>query len=114
NEGRDKHLRSGDFFDTENYPEITFQATGLEKTGDGAVIKGKLTMKDVTRQVAIPVEISGPVNSPFGGEVIAVRGQFQVNRQDYNITWSKSLDNGGLVVADTVDVIVEIEAAHKG
>ncbi len=114
NEGRDKHLRSEDFFGVETYPEITFEAAKLEKKGDGAVLTGKLTMKDVTRTVSIPVEISGPVNSPFGGEVIAVRGQFQLNRQDYNIKWSKTMDSGGLVVADNVDVIVEIEAHHKG
>ncbi|MCA9403893.1 MAG: YceI family protein [Candidatus Omnitrophica bacterium] len=114
NEGRDKHLRSDDFFGVETYPEISFKATGLKKEGDGAVITGKLTMKDVTRTVSIPVEISGPVTSPFGGEVIAIRGEFQLNRQDYNINWSKTMDSGGLVVADMVNVIVEIEAHHKG
>lgn len=114
NNDRDKHLRGTDFFDVEAYPEITFHGTSLEKKGNGAVISGKLTMKGVTRQVSIPVEVSGPVNSPFGGSVIAVRGQFQLNRQDYNINWSKTMDTGGLVVADLVDIIIEIEAHHKG
>ncbi|MCA9394896.1 MAG: YceI family protein [Candidatus Omnitrophica bacterium] len=114
NEGRDKHLRSDDFFGVETYPEISFKATGLKQEGAGTVITGKLTMKDVTRTVSIPVEVSGPVQSPFGGEVIAIRGEFQLNRQDYNINWSKTMDSGGLVVADMVDVIVEIEAHHKG
>lgn len=114
NDGRDKHLRSDDFFGVETYPEITFMGTSLEKKGSGAVLTGKLTMKGVTRTVSIPVEISGPVNSPFGGEVIAIRGEFQLNRQDYGITWSKSMDNGGLVVADKVDIIIELEAHHKG
>lgn len=114
NDGRDKHLRSDDFFGVETYPEISFKSTGLKEQGNGTVITGELTMKDVTRNVSIPVEISGPVQSPFGGEVIAIRGEFQLNRQDYNITWSKTMDSGGLVVADMVNIIVEIEAHHKG
>ena len=114
NDARDKHLRSPDFFDVEAHPDIHFESTGLQKKGSGTVLNGKLTMKGVTRSVSIPVEISGPVNSPFGGSVIAIRGQFQLNRQDYGIKWSKSMDNGGLVVADEVDIIMEIEAHHKG
>lgn len=114
NENRDKHLRSDDFFGVDTYPEITFVAEKLAETGDGAVITGKLTIKDVTRTVSIPVEITGPVQSPFGGEVIGLRGEFQLNRQDYNVKWSKTMDAGGLVVADMVNVIVEIEAHHKG
>lgn len=114
NEGRDKHLRSADFFDTEQFPEITFYSTRLEKRGEGAVIIGNLTMKGVTKELTIPVEFSGPVKSPYGADVIGIAGQIRINRQDYGISFSKTLDNGGLMVADMVDVIIEIEANHKG
>lgn len=115
NEGRDKHLRGPDFFDTEKFPEIKFYSTRLEKTADGStVIIGDLTMKDVTKEITIPVEISGPVASPFGSTVIGINGQLQVNRQDYGISFSKAMDNGGLIVGDMVNIVIEIEAHHKG
>lgn len=113
-EARDKHLRGADFFDTETHPEITFKSTSLEKKGDGAVIVGDLTMKGVTKEVTIPVELSGPVKSPFGSTVIGINAQTTVNRQDYGISWNKDLDNGGVVVSDTVTLILEIEAHNKG
>ncbi len=111
---RDDHLRAADFFDVENYPEITFESTRLEKRGEGAVIIGDLTMKGVTKQLTIPVQISGPVKSPFGQTVIALAARITINRQDYGISWSKTLDNGGLVVDDNVDLIIELEAQNNG
>ena len=113
NEARDKHLKSPDFFDAATYPTITFKSNRLEKRGEGAVIVGDLTMRDVTKQLTIPVTLSGPVKSPMGGEVIGIAAQITINRQDYGISWSKNLDNGGLVVADNVDLVIEIEAGKK-
>jgi len=109
-EGRDNHLRSADFFDVENYPTMVFKSGRLEKRGEGTVIVGDLTMKGVTKTLTIPVTVSGPVQSPSGDTVIGIAGQTQLNRQEFNITWSKNLDNGGLVVDDMVNVIIEIEA----
>ncbi|MBP9853738.1 MAG: polyisoprenoid-binding protein [Candidatus Omnitrophica bacterium] len=113
NEGRDKHLKGADFFDAEKFPEITFKSTRLEKNGAGAVIVGNLTMKGVTKEITIPVQITGPIASPHGANVIGLEGQVQVNRQDYGISFSKALDNGGLMVGDNVNIIIEIEAGHK-
>ena len=113
NEGRDEHLRNPDFFDTATYPNITFTSNRLEKRGEGHVIVGDLTIRDVTKQLTIPVQISGPVKSPFGSTVMALAAQITINRQDFNVSWSKQLDNGGLVVADLVDLIIEIEAQYK-
>ncbi len=112
-EARDTHLRSGDFLDAENNPTISFKSTRLEKRGEGQVIVGDLTIRGVTKQVTVPVTLAGPVKSPFGATVIGIAGDLRINRQDYGVAWSKNLDNGGLVVDDFVDLIVELEAQKK-
>ena len=112
-EARDKHLKAPEFFDVEKFPTITFKSTRLEKRGEGAVIVGDLTMKGVTKEITFPVSISGPVNSPHGAAVIGIEGETMINRQDYGISFSKALDNGGLMVDDMVKLVIEIEASAK-
>ena len=114
NEGRDNHLRSPDFFDTTSFPEITFISNRLEARGEGHVIIGELTIRDVTKELTIPVQLAGPVENMSGGQVMSLTAELTINRQDYGVSWSKLLDNGGLAVGDNVDVIIEIEAHHKG
>lgn len=110
---RDEHLRGNDFFDVEKFPTLTFKSKSLAKSGDGYQLIGDLNMHGVTKEISIPVQISGPVASPFGTQVIGISGTTKINRQDFGIAWNKSLDNGGLVVADDVDLMVNIEASHK-
>jgi len=110
NENRDNHLRGEDFFDVEKYPSITFQNAKLEQKDGKSVIVGDLTIKDVTKSVEIPVEISGPVKGMGGGDVIGLAGETTINRQDFHVKWNKAWDAGGLVVADDVKLIVEVEA----
>lgn len=112
NEKRDGHLRSADFFDVETFQTITFKSDKLEKRGEGAVIIGDLTIKGVTKQLTIPVEISGPIQGMGEGTVIGITGQTTINRQDFGVSWNKTLDAGGLVVDDMVNLVIEIEA-HK-
>jgi len=112
-EARDKHLKSPEFFDAEKFPTITFSSTRLEKRGEGTVIVGSLTMKDITKEITFPVLISGPVKSPYGATVIGIEGETMINRQDYGISFSKALDNGGLMVDDMVKLVIEIEASIK-
>lgn len=112
-EQRDNHLRSPDFFDAEKFPTITFQSSRLEKRGEGTVIIGNLTMKGVTKEITFPVTISGPVKSPMGATVIGIQGETMINRQDFGISFSKTLDNGGLMVDDMVMLVVEVEADMK-
>ena len=109
NEKRDAHLKGADFFDTEKFPSITF----VSKTINADSIVGDLTIKGVTKEVTIPVEISGPVVTPFGSTVIGINGSFKINRQDYGVSWNKTLDQGGLAVGDEVTVNISIEAAKK-
>lgn len=112
-EARDNHLRNPDFLDTDNNATITFKNAKLEKRGEGTVIVGDLTIRGVTKSVTIPVTIAGPVKSPFGADVIGINGQTRINRQDFGVSWNKALDNGGFVVDDWVDLVVEIEASSK-
>jgi polyisoprenoid-binding protein YceI len=108
-EGRDKHLRGGDFFDAEQFPTITFKSKKL----DGTNLTGDLTIRGVTKEITFPVEISGPVNSPMGGSAIGLHGETKINRQDFGVSWSKNLDNGGLVVDDNVTLTIDIEAHNN-
>jgi len=110
NENRDNHLRNEDFFDVAKFPNITFKNAKL----DGSSIVGDLTIKDVTKSISIPVEIVGPVKGMGSADVIGITGETTINRQEYNVKWSKALDAGGLVVADDVKLIVEIEAKAGG
>ena len=113
NEKRDGHLKSGDFFEAETYPTITFASTRLEKSGEGAVIVGNLTIKGITKEISIPVSVVGPVEGMGGGMVVGIAGETTINRQDFGVSWSKTLDGGGLVVGDEVKLTIEIEAHAK-
>ena len=109
NDKRDAHLKSPDFFDAAKFPTITF----VSKKFTATEIVGDLTMKGVTKEVTIPVTISGPVKTMMGGQAIGIIGSVTVNRQDYGINWNKTLDQGGLAVANDVLVNVSIEADQK-
>ncbi|MBF0504343.1 MAG: polyisoprenoid-binding protein [Candidatus Omnitrophica bacterium] len=106
---RDAHLKSPDFFDAEKFPKITFVSTKFTSSA----ITGHLTMKGVTREVTIPVTISGPVKTMMGSQAIGITGSVTVNRQDYGINWNKILDQGGVAVSNDVLVNISIEADQK-
>jgi polyisoprenoid-binding protein YceI len=109
NEARDKHLKTGDFFEVEKYPEIKFVSKKVEKRGDKWVAIGDLTMKDVTKQVEIPFELN-KMETPRG-KVIGVDGELKINRQDYHVTWQRPLQQGmGVTVSDEVKITLNLEA----
>ncbi len=107
---RDDDLRSPNFFDAAKYPEITFTSRRIEKSGDGYTAIGDLTMHGVTKEINIPFTIAGTVTDPMGNTRLGLSAQTSLNRQDYGITWSKKLDNGGLVAGDEVEISIEVEA----
>ena len=113
NTDRDKHLRSADFFDVEKYPEMTFVSTGVKKDGDDMILDGKLTMHGVTREISIPFEFLGKVTDPWGNERIAFEGKTKLSRKDYGMTWSQTIETGGLVVGDEIKIELQIEAVKK-
>jgi polyisoprenoid-binding protein YceI len=108
NDQRDNHLRSSDFFDAASHPTITFQSTGLSMMGDGYVLKGDFTIRGMTKEIEMPITITGPVD--FGDNtVIGVSGSFTIDRQDFGVSWSRSLDNGGLIAGNDVAIMIDAE-----
>jgi polyisoprenoid-binding protein YceI len=107
---RDEHLRSPDFFDAAKYPDITFKSKRIEKTADGYVAIGDLTMRGVTKEIKVPFTIAGMVTDPYGNTRMGLSANAELNRQDYGVSWNKKLDTGGLVVGDDVKIEIEVEA----
>ncbi len=114
NADRDGHLKSGDFFDIEKYPTITFKSTSIEAIdADSIEITGDLTIKDVTKQVTVPFEFTGAATDPFGNERIGFEGRTEVNRRDFNLTWNAALDTGGVLVSEKIVLEFEISAIKQ-
>ncbi len=111
---RDQHLRSADFFDAENHPEMTFRSTSIERDGDDLVAVGDLTIRDVTRSVRMPIEVSGPIQDPWGNTRLGVSGSLTIDRTEFGLTWNQALETGGLVVAKDVEIEIDVELVKKG
>jgi len=108
---RDEHLKSADFFDVENYPKIIFKSNNVEKIGGNTfLVSGDLTVHGITKPVALDVEISGPVKSPFGETCIGLTGKTVLNRDEFKMTWNEPLENGGFMVGKEVEISVDLEA----
>ena len=109
-EQRDAHLRSPDFFDTDNHPLMTYRSTGIRPTGDGYVIDGELTLKGVTKSVPLALDINGFGPDAYGGTRAGFTGTTEINRQDFGVNWNAAMETGGVVVSDKVTIALEIEA----
>ncbi|PRY12126.1 YceI family protein [Kineococcus rhizosphaerae] len=110
NEARDGHIKSGDFFEVETHPTATFRSTSLTHDGDDFVLVGDLTIKGVTRPVTLTVEVSGFGPDAYGGTRVGFSAKGRIDRRDFGISFDAKLDNGGLVVADKVDLELDVEA----
>jgi polyisoprenoid-binding protein YceI len=112
---RDGHLKSPDFFDVAKYPTATFKSTKVERAGSGKLkVTGDLTMHGVTRQVVLDVDgPSDPIKDPWGNAKVAATGTTQIDRTNYGLVWNKSLDKGGVLVGNDIDVTISIEAGPK-
>lgn len=102
-EKRDKDLRGAQFLDVERFPNITFASTRVERKDGSYVLIGDLTMHGITKEVAIPFTITGRV-AHRGQTLLGFEAKLQIIRQDFGITYDKLMDNGGLVVGNTVDI----------
>ena len=111
---RDGHLRSPDFFNTELYPAITFQSTQVEQTAEnkGKLI-GNLTIRDVTKEVALDVTFEGKAQSPWGTTSVGFSATTKINRKDFNLTWNQALETGGVLVGDDVTINIELELVQQ-
>lgn len=113
-EKRDAHLRSADFFDAEKYPEITFKSTRItSKGGDAYDVAGVLTMHGVSKEVVLPVSFLGEIKDPWGKTRAGFSLALTLNRKDFGINWNKTLDQGGLMLGDDVDVTIDLEAVKE-
>lgn len=110
-EQRDGHLKSGDFFETETHPTITFRSTGLQtKGGNEFTLSGELTIKKDTLPVVLDVEFEGVAKSPWGKEVIGFSATTEIDREDFGLTWNQALETGGVMVGKKIKIEIEGEA----
>ena len=111
NEQRDNHLRSGDFFEAENHPEITFNSTAIKRLADDKlVVNGDLTIRGVTKTIALDVTETGTGVDPWGNLRIGIQAVGSVNRKDFGLTWNQALEAGGVLVGDKVQLVIEAQA----
>ncbi|HEY0616109.1 MAG TPA: YceI family protein [Kribbella sp.] len=110
-EQRDGHLRSGDFFDVEKSPKMTFASTALRSEGDAYVLVGDLTIKDVTKPIEFAVEFLGADQNAYGQTIIGFEATASISRKDWGIDFNVPLEGGKLLVGDKVDINLDIQAA---
>jgi polyisoprenoid-binding protein YceI len=107
---RDAHLKSADFFETEKYPELTFNSTAWQhKNDDELLIKGNLTMHGVTREVVLTAERTPEMKDPWGGTRVGFTGKTKINRKDFGLHYNAALEAGGVVVGEEVTISLEAE-----
>lgn len=112
NTDRDNHLRSGDFFDVENNPKMTFVSTSIEKKRDDEYqLTGDVSLNGVTKSETFLVTFEGQGQDPWGNQKIGFSAEGTLKRSDYNLTWNAALETGGVLVGDKVKVSLEIQAA---
>lgn len=108
---RDKHLKSADFFDVDKFPKLTFESKKISsKNNKPSQIEGDLTIHGVKKTVTLEVDYKGSATDPWGNESVAFEASTSVNRKDFGLKWNKSLDKGGVMIADDVKIVIEGEA----
>ncbi|MFJ8622751.1 YceI family protein [Kitasatospora sp. NPDC093550] len=114
-EQRDQHLRTNDFLDAPNFPEITFRSTAVEPRSDTEYrVTGDLTIKDVTRPVTIDFEYTGNAVDPYGNQRVGLEGSVTISRKDFGVTWNAALEGGGVLVGDKVVLEFDVSAIRQG
>jgi polyisoprenoid-binding protein YceI len=114
NEQRDAHLRTSDFFEIENYPELKFESTKVKKTGDDTfTLYGELTLKGVTNPVELHVEFNGVTKDPWGGERAGLVITGKINRSKWGVNFNAALETGGVVLGDEVKIVSEIQLVKQ-
>jgi len=111
NSQRDEHLRSNDFLDLENHPEIIFVSTGIDRIGETTYkLSGDLTVRGVTRPVTVDLEYTGDTVFLDGSKRIGFEGSTTINRKDFGVSWNAVLETGALLVSDKVVLELDIQA----
>jgi polyisoprenoid-binding protein YceI len=106
---RDGHVKGPDFFDVENFPEMTFGATSVEGDGQDYTLTGDLTIRGITKPIELEVEFTGVAVDPFGATRAGFSAEAEISRKEFGLTWNAVLETGGLLVSDKV--MINVEAA---
>jgi polyisoprenoid-binding protein YceI len=109
NPTRDDDLRSSNFFEVDQYPQMTYQSTGVHMDGEDFVLDGDLTAHGVTRQVPLRVEVNGFGADPYGNRRSGYTATATINRSDFGLTFNVPLDGGGVMIGDRIDITIEVE-----
>lgn len=110
NSERDGHLKSGDFFDAENHPEISFKSTSYEKDENGEfTLKGDLTLRGVSKPVTLKGEFHGTAVDPWGNKRAGFGISGKINRKDWGLNWNSALETGGVLVGEEVKLNIELQ-----
>lgn len=113
-EGRDKHLKSDDFFNAEKYPNMSFAGTSFKKAkGNNYILEGNLTIRDVTRKVKFNVVYGGTVKDPWGNTKAGFKATSKISRKAFGLKWSALTEMGGAVVGDDVNMALNLEFVQK-
>lgn len=107
---RDAHLKDSDFFDTKKFPKITFTSTKVSRSGNNLTVEGDLKIKDQTKKVTLDTKFLGEVKDGYGQNKIAFKATTKINRQEFNLKWSNSVE-AGPVVGDEIEITLNIQAA---
>ncbi|QHC66996.1 YceI family protein [Rathayibacter oskolensis] len=110
---RDGHLRTGDFFEAEKYPEIHFVSTAVRANGDDFLVDGELTIKDVTKPVTFEVEFGGFGSDPYGNYKAGLTAKTTIDRTDFGLTYNAALETGGVLIGEKVTITLDLQAAHQ-
>ena len=108
-EKRDTHLRNADFLDVERYPTMVYKLKSYKKNAEGFTALGDLTLRGVTKEVALVGRYNGAAKDPWGNTRAGFSAEGKLNRKDFGLIWNKTLDSGGLVVGDEVQIRLDIE-----
>jgi polyisoprenoid-binding protein YceI len=112
-EQRDAHIRSADFFDVDNHPQMTFRSTAVRTDGADWAVDGELTIKGNTRPVTLALELNGFGPDAYGGVRAGFSARTEINRNEFGVDIKMPMDGGGVVVGDKINVELEIEAVLR-
>lgn len=110
---RDGHLRTGDFFEAEQYPQIHFVSTSVRPNGDDFLVDGDLTIKGTTKPVTFEVEFGGFGTDPYGNYKAGLTAKTTIDRTDFGLTYNAALETGGVLIGEKVTITLDLQATHQ-
>jgi len=110
NSQRDDHIRSADFFEVEKFPTLTYKSTSVAAKGYDFLVQGELTLKGITKNVPLKLELNGFTADPYGGQRVGFSATTEISRKEFGVDIELPMDGGGVVVGDKIQISLEIEA----